>query len=451
MGQQPNILFILADDLGWADVSMHGSPILTPNIDRLAAGGVELRRHYVCPTCTPTRASLMTGRYAGRFGVHATAPTNDAVLPDGCPTIAGAFRAGGYSTGLFGKWHLGSSSGCIPNRYGFDASYGSLAGGVDPYSHRYKRGAHSITWHRDGTLIEEDGHATDLITREAIGWISECQGPWFCYVPFTAVHIPVNAPHEWLDRYAYCDFDSDPERDQSFKRYAAYTSHMDDAVGKLVDFLTAKRLLEDTLVVFASDNGATEGYSDGKLALYPGFQEHHRRLGSNLPFRGQKGQLYEGGIRTPCVVSWKGTVPVGHCDSAVHVCDWLPTLAKAADLDASMERVDGTTVWDAITHPHDHREVTGWNETPVDRPLYWNVKEQRFSLISDRWKLMTNRDSTSGQDCELYDLQADPYEQANVAETEGTVVARLLEQLRSVRALDNSARRADAPDAPAEL
>ena len=142
---KPNILFILADDLGWGDVSYHNSEIRTPNIDRLVQSGIELDQHYVCPMCTPTRAALMTGRHPGRFGRHATSPSNPPVLPDGYETIATSFRNCGYDTGLFGKWHLGSKPEFGPNHYGFNTSYGSLAGGVDPYNHRYKQGEYSFT------------------------------------------------------------------------------------------------------------------------------------------------------------------------------------------------------------------------------------------------------------------------------------------------------------------
>ena len=200
-GDRPNILFILADDLGWGDVGYHGSNIRTPNIDRLVETGVELDRHYVQPMCTPTRAALLTGRYPSRFGPHATVPSNHPVLADGYETLASTLRNAGYDTGLFGKWHLGSSPKYAPNEFGFDWSYGSLAGGVDPYNHRYKAGPYSRTWHRNGKPVDERGHVTDLIVSEAVEWIESRRNPWFCYVPFTAVHVPVKAPQEWLDRY----------------------------------------------------------------------------------------------------------------------------------------------------------------------------------------------------------------------------------------------------------
>ena len=188
---KPNILFILADDLGWGDVSYHGSDIRTPAIDRLAESGIQLEQHYVCPMCTPTRVSFLTGRYPGRFGRRATTPSNPPVLPDNYETLATSLRNNGYDTGLFGKWHLGSSPQFGPNYFGFNTSYGSLAGGVDPYNHHYKRGEFSQTWHRNCQLIKQSGHVTDLITDEAIKWLIGREKPWFCYVPFTAVHVPI--------------------------------------------------------------------------------------------------------------------------------------------------------------------------------------------------------------------------------------------------------------------
>ena len=197
----PNVLFILADDLGWGDLSCHGSEIRTPNIDRLMAQGIELGQHYVQPMCTPTRASFLTGRYPSRFGPHATVPSNRPVLPEGYQTLASVLRDGGYDTGLFGKWHLGSKPEFGPKQFGFNASYGSLAGGVDPYNHRYRYGEYSFTWHRNGERVDENGHVTDLLANEAIDWMESRTTPWFCYVPFTAVHVPVKAPQQWLDRY----------------------------------------------------------------------------------------------------------------------------------------------------------------------------------------------------------------------------------------------------------
>jgi arylsulfatase A-like enzyme len=195
--EPPNIVFIIADDFGWADVAFHGGNAPTPNLDRLAADGVELTQHYVYPVCSPTRAALLSGRYATRFGV--TSPQNPRAFRWDTVTLANALKSVGYDTALCGKWHLGSKPEWGPQKFGFDHSYGSFAGGVGPWDHRYKEGEFSQTWHRNAQLIEEKGHVTDLIAREAVQWIeSRTTKPFFLYVPFTAVHLPVKEPDEWL-------------------------------------------------------------------------------------------------------------------------------------------------------------------------------------------------------------------------------------------------------------
>ena len=245
---QPNIVLFLADDLGWADVPWHGSPYKMPHLERLASEGVRLESHYVHPMCSPTRAALMTGRYASRFGV--TAAQNPRALPWDTVTIAGALRSAGYETAITGKWHLGSKPEEGPQKFGFDHGYGSLAGGCGPYDHRYKEGEFSRTWHRNGELIEEEGHITDLIAREAVQWI-EARGskPFFLYVPFTAIHVPIQEPEKWLQANAHL---ADPGQ----RLRAACASHMDDAIGQVLAALDRKNVRGDTLVVFLSDNGA---------------------------------------------------------------------------------------------------------------------------------------------------------------------------------------------------
>ena len=432
---RPNILFILADDLGWGDVGFHGAPIHTPHLDRLAAEGVELRQHYVCPMCTPTRASLLTGRHPGRFGAHATVPSNAPVLPDGYPTLATLLRGAGYRTGLFGKWHLGSSPRFAPNHYGFDASYGSLAGGVDPYNHRYKRGAFSLTWHRDGALVEEGGHVTDLITDAAVEWIEGGTGPFFCYVPFTAVHVPVKPLQAWLERYDDERFDADPLRDASFRKYAAYTSHMDAAVGRLLETLERTGQRDNTLVVFSSDNGAINDCPLHGSDKYPGWQEAYPRLGSNGPLRGVKAQLYEGGVRTPTVANWRGALQPGRVEDPVQVVDWMPTLAGLAGAAPQQDpQWDGRDIW---------RQISGEDTAPDERGLYWNFRGgARLGLRHGDWKLIESR-AGDGTEVELFNVAADPYEQLEVSADMPQVVAQLREGIEGQRRLDDSSRRED--------
>ncbi len=159
---RPNIIFMIADDLGWADVEFHGGNVPTPNLNKLLSEGVELRQHYVAPVCSPTRTGFMTGRYWSRFGV--TTPTNKLALPFDTVTTASVLQGVGYETCITGKWHLGSRPGWGPNHFGFDHSYGSMAGGVTPWSHFYKKGDYSVTWHRNEKLLTEKGHVTDLLT-----------------------------------------------------------------------------------------------------------------------------------------------------------------------------------------------------------------------------------------------------------------------------------------------
>ena len=202
--KKPNVIIILSDDQGWADIGYNNSKVYTPNLDRLAAEGARFEQHYVMPQCTPTRVALMTGRYPGRFGPHAQQATNSAVLPPGTATIASLFQENGYATFLAGKWHLGSALGSGPNHFGFDESYGSLTGAVGMYDHRYRVGEFEYSWHRNLELIEgsENGiHATELLTQEAIRVIeSDHEKPFFLYLAYTAVHTPLDERGPFADQ-----------------------------------------------------------------------------------------------------------------------------------------------------------------------------------------------------------------------------------------------------------
>lgn len=430
--EKPNVLYILADDLGWGDVSYHGSVIKTPNIDRLARDGVELDHHYVSPVCTPTRTSLMTGRFPGRFGKHATIPSNDPVLPDGYYTLASMFQQNGYATGLFGKWHLGSDPEFYPGQYGFDYSYGSLAGGVDPYTHRYKTGPHSLTWHRNKELIEEQGHVSDLIASEAIGWIKSQSKPWFCYLPFTAVHTPIKPPESWIDRYMGETYDADPERDISFKRYAAYASHMDYCVGQMVEMLKCTQQLDHTIIVFASDNGAITRNSSENNHLYPGRHEPTPRLGSNLPLRGRKTQMYEGGIRTPAAIYWPGRLQPGKLTKHIHIADWMPTFAALLDITPPVDpEWDGVNIFPLIS---------GETDVEPDRILFWNLRHKVFAVRKGAWKLILNKETEA---VELFNIEEDPYEEKECAHAYPLIVRQLTEIIQEQHQMDNRSKRAD--------
>ncbi|MAG93850.1 MAG: arylsulfatase [Planctomycetaceae bacterium] len=420
--KQPNIIVIVADDLGWADVSYHGSPIPTPNIDRLVRGGVELDQHYVAPMCTPTRAALLSGRYWSRFGN--TSPSNTQVFPTGTLTLAGALRSRGYETGISGKWHLGSLPKWGPKKFGFDRSHGSLAGGVGPWNHAYKRGEYTRTWHRNDVLLTEEGHVTDLIAAESVGFItSPRKGPFFLYVPFTAVHHPLDEPPEWLRRGRQAD----PKRPQ----YAASAMHMDDAVGQIVKSLETAGQRDNTLIVFFSDNGGTINPADGDNARYPGGYPENEPLGLNEPLRGRKTQVYEGGIRTPAFVNWAGRLKPGKVHSPLHVVDWMPTLCKLAGHESASDlKWDGRDIWPI---------VSGETTTPKSRVLYWQgVGRRSAALRQGNWKLIVHR-KKAGDELELFDLEEDPGEKQDLSAAQSQRVAKLKQLLADETTRDNDA------------
>jgi arylsulfatase A-like enzyme len=423
--RKPNVVVILADDLGWADVGFHGSKIKTPNIDRLCAEGVELTQHYVQPMCTPTRVGLLTGRYPSRFGDQAIKPCNERVLPFGTETLASALGSVGYHTGLAGKWHLGSQPEWGPSHFGFRHSYGSLAGGCGQFSHLYKKGPYSRTWHRNETLVDEEGHTTDLIAREVVGWIEQKKTPWFYYVPFTAVHVPVEVPGKYLQMYEEGAYDSDPARDLSFRRYAAYTTHMDDAIGRILEAVRRTGQRENTLVIFTSDNGSFPSWRNG---AYPGTFPPCPRLGSNLPYRGYKAQLYEGGIHSPTCVCWPGKLEPGKVDAIIHVVDWMPTLTRLAGYQPKSDlKWDGIDIWPWITGKETQTEP---------RTIYWKFTGGRMAIRHGDWKLIVPSN-------ELFNLADDPYEKRNLAKSEPARVADLLERLARAQKLDVARRLAD--------
>lgn len=420
--EQPNFVFILADDLGWADVSFHGGQTPTPNLDRLAVSSLELERHYVAPVCSPTRTGLLTGRYWSRFGV--TTPTNTQALPTDTLTLPRALETCGYESCLIGKWHLGSKSQWGPNLFGFQHSYGSLAGGISPWNHRYKKGPYSETWHRNGHLIEEDGHVTDLLTREAINWI-EHRGdrPFFLYIPYTAVHLPLKEPRKWLNRVPAS------VRGDVARHYAASIMHLDDAVGRIRSALEKAALFDRTMLVFTSDNGGST--AENNDLRYPDDNCPNGRLpGDNQPLRGKKGDVYEGGIRVPTLVSWPGKIRPGTNATPVQITDWMPTFCSMAGYKTAAKHH-----WDGL----DLSRLLLKNSSMTDRAIYTAGPAWRSLALHFRgWKLVV-LGKPPNRKHELFHVAVDQEERHDLADEHPQRLSEMLLQLEKVSASDRDA------------
>ncbi|MBA4017519.1 MAG: sulfatase [Pirellula sp.] len=433
---KPNLLIFLADDLGSADVPWRGGNYAMPVLDALAKESARLESHYVHPMCSPTRAALLSGRYASRFGC--TGAQNELVYPVGTVTLASALQSVGYRTALTGKWHLGSKPEWGPNHYGFDESYGSLAGGVGPYVHQYKTGPFEKTWHRNEKLLSEEGHVTDLIAREAVRFV-EAQSaakPFFLYVPFTAVHVPISEPQEWLDRNSHI-------ADAGTRLQAACASHMDDAIGRVLAALDNRGFRDNTIVVFFSDNGGHDASSNVSQA-YAGDYPNVKIAGHNTPLRGFKSQLYDGGIRSATIIRWPGRIAPGlQIDQPTHTVDFFPTFAKFAGYEPPQDlRWDGHDLGSLLLSP-------GNKLTPAlaDRTVYCSGVGYRGSALRQgRWKLIVDRKNGT----ELYDLVADPGESRNLASAEPERAAKLKALMQAAAAADRDSVTEETRKKPAK-
>ncbi|NNE93479.1 MAG: sulfatase-like hydrolase/transferase [Verrucomicrobiales bacterium] len=418
--EKPNLVFLIADDLGWADVEFHGGNTPTPNLNRLLAEGVELKQHYVAPVCSPTRAGFLTGRYWSRFGI--TTPINNRGLPFETVTLPKALSEAGYSSALVGKWHLGSKPEWGPNHFGFDHSYGSLAGGIAPYNHRYKKGEYSVTWHRNHELIEEDGHVTDLLADEAVKWIGEQDGPFFLYVPFTAVHLPIREPEKWLAKVPA------EIKGEVARQYSACILHLDDAIGRIVKAIDDGGHKENTLIIFTSDNGGST--AENNDTKYPDDNCPNGRLpGNNKPFRGRKGTLYEGGIRVPTIARWPGKLqPRSEFNTPVCVVDWMPTFCSLAAAKADGETLewDGVNLWPALAKGAD---------LPKRAIYIAGPRGKQVALRDGKWKLIHG-----GNQSQLFDLEADPAESSDLAAKEPEIAAQMQQKLEKNRKADVKSR-----------
>jgi arylsulfatase A-like enzyme len=394
----PNILLIVADDTGWNDIGYHNPRIFTPNIDQLCAEGVELDNFYVYPTCSPTRAALLTGMYASRFGIYQPiAMESKQILPSDVATLPGILRDNGYTTAITGKWHLGLRPENGPLQYGFDYSYGFLHGQIDQETHRYKNGDQS--WHRMDKFIDEEGHATDLITNEAIKYIKTTRDitkPFFVYVAYSVPHYPVQESDKWVNPYR------EIIEEESRQVFAASMTHMDDAIGKLITTLEEEGLRDHTLVVFMSDNG-------GQLSWNPTFEYKMRhgpnsKLGDNYPLRGSKSEVYEGGIRVPALFNWPGVLEPSKTLDMVKVTDLFATIAAVSGIhDLEEFNLDGVNIWPLLTA----------KESLNNRELFLRTNLSLAYRKGD-WKLIHHAPTMDSAKNELFNIALDPTEERDL-------------------------------------
>jgi arylsulfatase A-like enzyme len=425
--QKPSIVLILIDDMGWGDIGYNSSDIRSPNLDKLAESGVRLTHHYVNPECTPTRVSLLTGMFPNRFGLHCSSASNDQAFPFETLTLASALKSVGYQTAICGKWHLGSLPEWGPMKYGFDHSYGGLAGAVGMYDHRYRldREPYTRTWVRNDKYFDEEGHAYDIVTDHAIGLLENTfskDKPFFLYLPYNGVHAPLVESREWLDFNNHIE---NPSR----RLFAAAVSHLDHQIGRIIEELNRRQMRDNTLIIVMSDNGGFPNYSGGQ---YPAPDPPLKNFSSNGPLRGAKGTPYEGGIRVPAFVNWPDILEPGAVDAVIHAIDWMPTICSLAGYESDQDpKWDGQNIWPVI-----RGEIKGFDEP---RLLYWNYWDIRIAFRHGDWKIISPAENAP---FEMYNLAVDPYEQNDLAGSDPEQFESLLKKLGETRALD---RKGPAP------
>jgi arylsulfatase A-like enzyme len=406
---QPNVLVIIADDLGYADIGVHGgAEVPTPHIDALAASGVRCRSGYVsAPYCSPSRAGFLTGKAATRFGHEFNPHVGDEAklgLPLDQRTIANALHDAGYATALIGKWHQGFDAAHHPLSRGFDEYFGFLVGGHNFLLHKDAEpefgSAHSHDMIYRGRDVQKlDGYTTDLFTDEALSFMNRHNAkPWFLYLAYNAVHTPLETAEKLKERVPPSV--TDPDR----RGYLSLLIGLDDAIGRLMAEVKAKH--PDTLVFFFSDNGGS--------GIKPFFAYN---TGRNTPLRGDKGQTYEGGIRVPFFVSWPGKLPAGKTyDHPVTALDVLPTSCAVAGVKPP-EGVEGVNLV-----PH----LSGEKSEPPHDMLAWRFGPQQ-AIRKGSHKLVIARDMKEKKNSawQLFDLSTDIGEQNDLAASKPELVAEL--------------------------
>jgi arylsulfatase A-like enzyme len=410
---QPNFLLIFADDHGYGDVSTYRqSDVRSPNIDRIAAEGMlftTMRAN--CTVCSPSRAALLTGRYADRVGVPGvirTHPENSwGYFDPSVPTLADELKKSGYHTAIIGKWHLGLQSPNTPNERGFDFFHGFLGDMMDSYTTHLRHGNNYMR--RNAEVIEPEGHATDLFTAWTAEYLRErarhSDRPFFLYLAYNAPHFPIEPPAEWLARVR----ERDPNLSEPRAKNVAFVEHLDDGIGRVLAALQETGLDRNTVVVFTADNGGSLPHAQ-----------------NNDPWRDGKQSHYDGGLRVPFMIRWPGRIaPGSRSDYAGLVFDLFPTFLQLAGAKPSAE-LDAVSLapileGGTITTPRDLYFVRR-----EGGPAYGGKAYE--ALIRGQWKLLQNDPYSP---LELYNLASDPQEQHNLAATQKKVASDLGAALRA--------------------
>ena len=438
--ERPNVVVIVADDLGWADVGYHGGNIDTPSLDRLAEQGVQLNRFYTTPICSPTRAALMTGRDPMRLGVAygVIMPWDNIGVNPAEHFMPESFGAAGYQTAMVGKWHLGHAQMTYhPNERGFEHFYGHLHTEVGFYPPFANVGGKDFQV--NGVTADDEGYETYLLADEVSRYIRErdTQKPFFIYMPFTAPHTPLDAPAELQEKYKDIDTDLPPARSNqtdSTRRiskmlmresarpmYAAVVDGMDQAIGQVLNTLDEEGLSDNTIVLFFSDNGGA-AYSYGGA--------------DNAPLRGGKGETFEGGIRVVSLMRWPEKLQGGQIfDQVMTVMDVFPTLADAAGVDPlNTFEFDGSSLWPSISEGTTHtREDMIMFASEI--PIYGSFK---LTAFDNTWKLVQEMEqdqlSTTVTNY-LFKIADDPNEYNNLAAEYPDIVVSMSKAISEWRAL----------------
>jgi arylsulfatase A-like enzyme len=410
-GRRPNIVHIVADDLGWKDVGFNGATdIKTPNLDKLAAEGAKFTQFYVQPMCTPTRAALMTGRYPFRYGLQtAVIPSVSAYGLDTTEwLLPQALKEAGYNTAIIGKWHLGHADKKYwPKQRGFDYQYGPMIGELDYFTHE-EHGV--LDWYRNNNPVREKGYTTQLLGNDAVKYVNEqdSKRPFYLYLTFNAPHTPYQAPKEYIDRYSNI-------AESTRRIYAGMVTCLDDEIGRVVAALDKKGLRDNTLILFHSDNGGTRN------AMFAGVMADMSKVKipcDNGAYRDGKATLYEGGTRVCAFANWPGHIKPNTVVELIHAVDIYPTFAALAGAStAKCKPLDGLNVWDTIADgkPSPRHEIV------------YNVEPFRGAVRQGDWKLIWR--TLLPANIELFDLAQDPSEKNNLAAQHPEKVAELQQRV----------------------